>query len=82
MSKRNYGVFLNIHPSATDKRVVIHKLPCSHYGQQKQRRKGAYTFRKYCETFDDAVKRASDWSTEWNAPIKVCSHCRGNWNLP
>jgi hypothetical protein len=79
---RNYGVTLNIHPGRTVKRVVIHKLPCPYYGQKRQSRSGVYAFRKYCETFDEAVQRASEWSLEWHAPIKICSRCRGNWNLP
>ena len=77
---RNYGVTLNIHP--TVKKVVIHKLPCSYYRPRRQNRRGVYAFGKYCGTFDEAMQRVSEWTLEWNAPISICAHCRGNWNLP
>ncbi len=79
---RNYGVFLCIHPSVKIKRVTIHKLPCSSYKQQRRTYKAVYTFRKDCDTFNEAVQRATKWSLEWHAPIKICSRCRRNWNLP
>jgi hypothetical protein len=85
MSRRSveYGIFLNIHPSGSDKRVTIHKLPCLHYKQHLKRGSaaGMYTFHKDSLTFEDAIKRASEWALEWHAPIKVCKGCLKNWNL-
>lgn len=81
MGKINYGVFLNIHPSGKDKRVMLHKLPCNHYKQHlnKGKAKGTYTFHKDCRTFNEAIERASQWVLGWHAPIKVCKGCLGNW---
>jgi hypothetical protein len=78
-----YGVFLNIHPSGYDKRVMIHKLPCTHYKQhlKKGRATGMYTFHKDCLTFDEVIKRTSEWALDWHAPIKICKSCRKNWKL-
>jgi len=78
-----YGVFLNIHPSGSDKRVTIHKLPCLHYKQHFRRGRSSemYTFHKDCLTFDEAIKRASEWSLDWHAQIRICKGCRKNWNL-
>ncbi|UCB56479.1 MAG: hypothetical protein JSV30_04525 [Candidatus Omnitrophota bacterium] len=80
-----YGVFRNIHPSETGKRVTLHKLPCHHYKQHLKKgtakAKGMYTFHKDCRTFQEAVERASLESLEWHAPIKVCKGCLKNWNL-
>lgn len=78
-----YGVFLNIHPSAVDKRVTLHVLPCAHYKQHKRKIKGAgkYTFHKNCKTFNEAITRASEWALEWHAPIKLCKGCYRQWSL-
>jgi hypothetical protein len=77
----NYGVYLNIHPSETQKGVTIHKLPCSSY-KQHHGGAGMYTFHKNCGTFDEAIRRASEWALNWHAPIKICRRCRHNWQLP
>ena len=79
-----YGVFLNTHPSGTQKGVTLHRLPCSHYKQHKRKGRGAgkYTFHKNSKTFDEAITRASEWALGWHAPIKVCKSCRPQWNLP
>ena len=78
-----YGVFLNIHPSETDKRVTLHKLPCGYYKQHLRRGRATnmYTFHKDCRNFEDTIRRATEWSLEWHAPIKICKGCRKNWNL-
>jgi len=85
MTKVEYGVFLNIHPSGTQKRVTLHKLPCHHYKQHLSKGtakvKGMYTFHKNCKTFQEAIERASEWALEWHAPIKICKGCLKNWNL-
>lgn len=84
MNTKPYGVFLNIHPSETGKRVMIHKLPCRHYKQhlRKGKASGVYTFHKDCKTFQEVVRRVSLWSLEWHAPIQVCKDCLANWQLP
>lgn len=78
-----YGVFMNIHPSATQKRVTLHKLPCRHYKQhlRKGRASDIYTFHKDCETFQATITRASEWALEWHASIKICKGCLRNWDL-
>jgi hypothetical protein len=70
-----YGLHLNIHPAKKLKRVTFHALPCSHYRQQDELRKGIYSFNKNCASFSEAVDRASEWALEWHAPIKVCTDC-------
>ena len=83
MARAVYGVFLNIHPSGKDKRITIHKMPCRHYKQHRRTGNAddVYTFHKNCATFDDAVRRASEWALDWHAQIKVCKDCRRNWGL-
>lgn len=85
MKKVEYGVFLNIHPGAKQKRVTLHKMPCRHYKQHLRkgtaRVKGMFTFHKDCKTFQEAIERCSKWALEWQAPIKICKGCFRNWNL-
>ena|GEM_PF-6612790 len=83
MAEVQYGVFLNIHPNTIQKRVTLHKMPCRHYKQhlRKGTAKGMFTFHKDCKTFQDAIKRGSEWALEWHAPIKICKGCFRNWNL-
>jgi hypothetical protein len=81
--EKKYGVFVNIHPSGKNKRVTIHKLPCFHYKQHLKRGKASniYTFHKDCSTFEAAISKASEWSLNWHAELKICKGCRWNWNL-
>jgi hypothetical protein len=72
---KKYGVHLNIHPAATQKRVTIHRLPCSHYKQHSGTSKGTYTFNKDCEDLSTAIDRASLYAREWNTPIRTCKTC-------
>ena len=77
-----YGVFLNIHPSCTHKRVTLHKMPCSYYKMHYKKKKvkqGVYTFHIDCNKLVEAIQRAAEWSREWNAPFKVCQGCLKNW---
>lgn len=84
MQESFYGVYLNIHPSETNKGVTLHRLPCGHYKQHARhgKSKGMYTFNKNCKTFIEAIERATSISLEWHAPIKICKVCLKNWNLP
>ena len=75
ITSAKYGVHLNIAPSVTGKVVRLHHLPCPHYKQQRNTRKGTYSFNKNCETFADAIKKASEQALEWHAPIKLCQYC-------
>ena len=47
MERVIYGAFLNIHPSATQKRITLHKLACQYYKQHLRKgtakAKGMYT---------------------------------------
>ena len=81
---KEYGVFLNIYPAQTGKRVIIHRLPCKYCRQHGRSlgRKEVYTFHKDCRTFTEAIKKASDWALDWHAPIKLCKDCLVNWQLP
>lgn len=69
-----YGIYLSIHPSGTNKYVMIHQEWCSSFKQHKSR-KHIYSFNKKVKTLREAVETASEDSLEWHAPIYFCSKC-------
>jgi hypothetical protein len=63
-----YGVYLSIHPSVSNKYVMIHRDSCPYFKQHKDR-KNMYTFNKKAKNLRKAIERASEDSLEWHAPI-------------
>lgn len=78
----HFGVTLNISPAVKGKRVVLHALPCPSYTQKQPARRGAYTFKRNFGSFAEAMRRVSEWTLEWHAPIQLCGHCLKSGRFP